>query len=515
MIARACMAWCGGRPRRCLPVAVCAVLLLALGVWLGPPPSLTTFCLMILLFPALLGLVAIRDRATRDVWAGWLGLAGLLLVATCAPLLGPSGVLQTLGVVLLGLELLALRHGRAEDAPGWLVRLPPPPGAIWYLPAGLILAAALVGWWRGPVAPAPGPLLTGCALLLATVLLVDGTPVRCLILAVGLAALGGSAGWSGEAVAAPVALPLAAWFATGALGAAVRPAGAGRLGPLVAWWVLIPGGILLYASDRVTATPLVMGAILVLLALRPLLARAGRKQPPSGPGEPLREVARAAVGLPVAWRLYTRAKLTRDPVYACLAAEERSWGRVLDAGCGSGLTGGLCARRADVTAYTGVDLDRGKLAIARALLAALGRDLDADWRLGVWCLPADLPMTSADTVLALDLLHYWSPERQRDLLTGLAAVLAPGGRLYLREGLADAAGADRVLAGERFTTAIGLDPATGHLHLPTRAQLADRLADAGLVIENEWNTGGANRLLRCRHGTLDGRGEGGGLKAEG
>jgi SAM-dependent methyltransferase len=95
--------------------------------------------------------------------------------------------------------------------------------------------------------------------------------------------------------------------------------------------------------------------------------------------------------------------------------------RVLDAGCGSGLTCHLLARRG--CAVTGADLDEAEVAFARELTPA-GRFLVADLeRLELG--------ERFDVVLCSETLEHFTREAQARVLERLAAHVAPGGRLVL------------------------------------------------------------------------------------
>ncbi len=223
------------------------------------------------------------------------------------------------------------------------------------------------------------------------------------------------------------------------------------------------------------------------------------KLPASRTGGGLASAMRVHDGLAPYGRFYARAKLRFDPVYGQLAHETVPWGRVLDAGCGPGLTAALAAARADVTAYCGIDLDEDKLVVARRVLLASGHALDDRWQLlkGALPLPQALP-PRFDTALALDVLHYWPEERQRELLAQLRGALCAGGRLFVREGVVDAGGsAGRVGAAERFTTRFGLNPSTGQLCFLPRERIEALLAEAGFRIEESSASGAENRLWRC------------------
>jgi len=209
-------------------------------------------------------------------------------------------------------------------------------------------------------------------------------------------------------------------------------------------------------------------------------------------------MVRAAGNLEVSWRCYWLGKLRWDGVYRRLAGDTRRWGKVLDAGCGPGLGLALCAARSDVDTYVGVDLDHDKLLVAACVLA----DSDASVRDRFSLAQAQLPLPhpwplTFDTVLLIDVLHYWSEPAQRALLAQLCDALIPGGVLYLRDGVAAADGGTGAIGlGERFTTAIGLNPGTG-LHFLTEERLRTLLADCGFTVQTVEAMGGANRLLVC------------------
>ena len=198
--------------------------------------------------------------------------------------------------------------------------------------------------------------------------------------------------------------------------------------------------------------------------------------------------------LPPSWRWFTWAKLTWDPVYRQLASDPRRWGRVLDLGCGTGLGGVIAAQRGDASQWQGVDLDARKINIARRVLAAT--PMTSGWQ----TLHARVPLgvsaeivASADTLLALDILHYWPLDEQADLLVWMRSLLAPQGVLWLREGTTDAAGAAQVHRGERFTTSLGLNPASD-LFFRSTSEWESAFLAAGFTIVSRQAAGSANCL---------------------
>ena len=198
--------------------------------------------------------------------------------------------------------------------------------------------------------------------------------------------------------------------------------------------------------------------------------------------------------LPPSWRWFTWAKLTWDPVFRLLAADPRPWGRVLDLGCGTGLGGVIAAQRGDVSQWRGIDLDARKLNIARRVLAVT--PMTSGWQ----TLHARVPLgvsaeivASADTLLALDILHYWPLDEQADLLVWMRSLLTAEGVLWLREGTTDAAGAAQVHRGERFTTSVGLNPASA-LFFRSTAEWESAFVAAGFTIVSRQTAGSANCL---------------------
>lgn len=235
----------------------------------------------------------------------------------------------------------------------------------------------------------------------------------------------------------------------------------------------------------------------VLGAPRPLPAL------PSASGLPdaervLTRARRACQRLTPYWRHYGTAKLRYDPVYRQLAEHTLPWGRVLDAGCGPGLVAALASARGE-PAYCGIDLDEGKLEAAADLLEQLSQPLGGDWRLLQAKLPLpQVPPTRFDTVLLIDVLHYWPEPEQEALLRQLHAVLERGGRLILRDGVADAAGDAGVVGlGERLTTFFGLNPGGSGLHFLSEDAMRALLTRCGFVVQSCEASGGANRLWRC------------------
>ncbi len=225
----------------------------------------------------------------------------------------------------------------------------------------------------------------------------------------------------------------------------------------------------------------------------------------------------------VAWE-FARAKLRADPIYrACVcgglltscqsgsaadaSTQPGSAGKLLDLGCGQGLTLALLAEARGVhragrwpanwpalpafEPLIGIDTRSRVAAIASAALAGDAQVSVGDVR--------DATLDQADVILLFDVLNMMRREEQERLLAALAATLNPRGLILIRE--ADAA------AGWRFT-AVRLGNRLKALvygywkqpfHFRTASEWQSCLASHGLhaeVREMSEGTPFANVLLR-------------------
>lgn len=133
-------------------------------------------------------------------------------------------------------------------------------------------------------------------------------------------------------------------------------------------------------------------------------------------------------------------KLTGDPAFAYILAHglipHRS--RILDLGCGQGLLAALLQTARDrcvnwpvgmspppdPVAYCGVDVQWRSIERAKHAADDTARFVCADIR----CVPFDV----ADTVILLDVLHYFDYCAQEHLLRRARAAMKAGGRMLLR-----------------------------------------------------------------------------------
>jgi uncharacterized protein (DUF2062 family)/2-polyprenyl-3-methyl-5-hydroxy-6-metoxy-1,4-benzoquinol methylase len=221
---------------------------------------------------------------------------------------------------------------------------------------------------------------------------------------------------------------------------------------------------------------LVLGAVLggLLGVAAWLIARAG------GHHESYREIVDAIVvrfaDVSIRDAEAARARLLRDPIYPFLIDEEilGSGTRILDLGCGRGLTGvlvGLFTRASKPRSYLGVDQsDRYVRAARQALEDFPGCAVQTvDLR--------DFDPPPADVVVINDVLRFLPFTSQDALLRRLARALPPGARVFVRE--KDAAG------GWRFVAAAVLDAAMivvpGHPRHGTHHRRAGDLRNALLA----------------------------------
>ena len=169
-------------------------------------------------------------------------------------------------------------------------------------------------------------------------------------------------------------------------------------------------------------------------------------------------------------RHYVASKLRSDPVFAAAYKAFRgSMEPITDIGCGVGLLPFYLRERGLEQPITGFDVDARKVRQARAVAEEKYRDR------GLNFYERDvgdaLPQFSGSIAL-LDVLHYLAPERQQTLLHELAAMIAPGGLLLLRDCPRDGSLRFRLTwFGELFAQAISWNIGVP-LHFPTREAIA-------------------------------------------
>lgn len=200
-------------------------------------------------------------------------------------------------------------------------------------------------------------------------------------------------------------------------------------------------------------------------------------------------------------RHYVAAKLRRDEVFR--AAYELLRGSaepILDLGSGVGLLPFYLRFRGMQQTVTGLDLDGSKIQHACSAAAKAGfrglTFLERDATRG-------LPDFRGNIVL-FDALHYFNPAAQTKLLSQIAARVAPGGMLLVRDCPRDrSARFWATYLGEIFaqTTSWNIG---GRLHFPTRASINEAFSDEAFAREERPMFGGGpfnNRLFIFRRRT--------------
>ena len=173
---------------------------------------------------------------------------------------------------------------------------------------------------------------------------------------------------------------------------------------------------------------------------------------------------------------FVHFKLKLDPVFPALDPVVPRHGFILDLGCGYGLATHWLAQYTDQRTFLGVDYDENKIRVAQqtALNHARIRFETGD------ILEMEFP--PCDAVLLLDVLHYWTPDKQQKILAKARRALRPGGKLILRDGAkADDAAHRRVHRWEIFATKAGLNHTREGLHFQTLAELQAALRRAGFA----------------------------------
>ncbi|MEZ4297215.1 MAG: class I SAM-dependent methyltransferase, partial [Polyangiaceae bacterium] len=184
---------------------------------------------------------------------------------------------------------------------------------------------------------------------------------------------------------------------------------------------------------------------------------------------------------------YVRIKLLMDPIAQMVAEYGRSieggLGELCDIGTGAGQLPILLHELGLAGTVHGVDWDDAK--IEDAIAAAKGREGDPP------SIPArffkgdarEAELPPADTVLLIDLLHYFKPEEQEKILRNAASAVRPGGRILIRE--ADTERGFRsfmTLAEERFFTLVRFNRGERVHFLPASARTGI-LAEMGFSCE--------------------------------
>jgi SAM-dependent methyltransferase len=157
-----------------------------------------------------------------------------------------------------------------------------------------------------------------------------------------------------------------------------------------------------------------------------------------------------------------------------------SLGAVLDVGCGRGQVALLLLELGHASSVHGVDWDERKIAIAQRAAAPGGDGIERVAAVFVRGDARTAAFPPSDTVLLIDLLHYFADGEQDAILDRAAAAVRPGGRLIVREADTERGWRSLVtLAEERFFTFVRLNRGERVRFRPAR-QIVARLEAAGL-----------------------------------
>jgi len=171
---------------------------------------------------------------------------------------------------------------------------------------------------------------------------------------------------------------------------------------------------------------------------------------------------------------FVHFKLKLDPVFPALDPVVPRSGFILDLGCGYGLATHWLAQCTDQRNFLGVDYDENKIRVANQTAPDHARIKFEQGDI----LEMDYP--PCDAVLLLDVLHYWTPDKQQKILEKARRALRPGGKLILRDGAkAGDAAHKSIHRWEVFATKAGLNHTREGLHFQTLAELQAALQGAG------------------------------------
>jgi uncharacterized protein (DUF2062 family)/SAM-dependent methyltransferase len=203
----------------------------------------------------------------------------------------------------------------------------------------------------------------------------------------------------------------------------------------VCFWAWLRGGVLLGTA----LGAVVGGGVYALLRLRHGGAQAAPEPAAPGP-EPLvptavapavaaalAAAARRYARAPRRFRYYARAKYRLDPCYKALCARIPAGAEVVDLGCGLGMLAVALAELGGDRRTLGVDWDQDKLAAGKLAAADLPQ---------VTLQRGDLreqPLPACDVITLVDVLHYYDPQVQTQILQRAAAALRPDGQVLIRE----------------------------------------------------------------------------------
>jgi uncharacterized protein (DUF2062 family) len=177
---------------------------------------------------------------------------------------------------------------------------------------------------------------------------------------------------------------------------------------------------------------------------------------------------------PIKDRIYVGFKLRTDPLAAELGRLGGPFGDVLDLGSGRGQFALLLDELDNTVSLCGIDWDERRVLVARCAAR--------DGQTFVVGDVSEAELSSFDTVLLFDVLHYLPREQQLALLRKAAGAVRPGGRLLVRELDAASALSGVGRSSERVAAGTGYNRAR-ELSFVSQDELASQLREFGFSCE--------------------------------
>lgn len=131
-------------------------------------------------------------------------------------------------------------------------------------------------------------------------------------------------------------------------------------------------------------------------------------------------------------------KLRLDPGYRLLPRLLPRAGNILDLGCGAGFLSNLLVYSGEKRHVLGIDCDEENIGLARqSVISYLNQSLEFVRGDILAEVGQKLPCDHFDGVLCCDLLHYFPPEQQKEVLLAAWKTMKPGASLVMRQHVID------------------------------------------------------------------------------
>jgi SAM-dependent methyltransferase len=195
---------------------------------------------------------------------------------------------------------------------------------------------------------------------------------------------------------------------------------------------------------------------------------------------------------------YVSWKLRLDPIFKGIDSIVPPTGRILDAGCGYGQMSNTLALQSNQRSLIGVDRDERKIHVAQCAARTVANTRFVLGDLLEWDYP------QVDCVLLIDVLHYWTAEKQARIIAKAAGCLSEDGTLIFREGLRSSSWGHRLVhLGERWSTWTGQNRRGDGLYFQDREFYLSNFQRNSLSLRKEvreWGHGSNSVLVLGRRG---------------